>query len=199
MSFDADIREWERAVETGDSDAIQRLAPAALRLMRLRSAELGSSPAEIAAEIDRVSGGLEGFFSVQAALGRYLDRPVAVQPVELRLNSVYQNFEASACIAIFDDEEKALAYYQSALLPKEQRYTDSSGYFRSFRSDSLCHNSNPHGGGESEEGHGILAIMPPWRSYEGTPYLEAPPPRNPPPLTGPIPAPPVGAATGAAS
>ena len=190
MSLDQQVRDFERAVESGDTSEIAKNASAVLRYMTLAAREKGSTPAEVAAEIDLAGGGVAGLLDVQGALRRYMERPNV--PVELRLNSVYQNFEASSCIALFDNEDAALAYFRSALLPRAERYTDPNGYFQSFRSDSLCHNCNPHGGNCGGEGEGILTPMQPWRNYDGTAYVESAPPRNPPPLTGHAPSPPTG-------
>jgi len=189
LSFDEDVRSFERATESGDSAEVVRLAPAMLRFMRVQAAVrdlMPLAPAEIAAQIDRALGGLAGLFQVQEALRCYIDRPSG--PVELRLNGVYQNAENDSVVAIFDDADKAMAYYNSALLPDDLRFTDSGGYFRSFRSDSLCYDKNPTSGGLGTEG-GVLCRALPWNNYNGIQgfFGSPPPPRNPPPLTGPLP------------
>lgn len=198
MALETDIRAFEQAVESGDSAEILRLAPAALRFIRMAAIEHGrelpdTTPADLVATISATGGGIEGFMQVQEALMAYMDRPNG--PVELRLNGVYQGLESSVCVAIFDTEQAALAYFKSALLPEGQRYTDPGGYFRSFRSDSLCYNCNPCGPGQMTEGHEILTPMAPWEDYADTSlslFGEEPPARNPEPLTGTPPPPPEG-------
>lgn len=194
MSFDEAVREFERGVETGNPDLVFRNASAALRLLRARATELGATPADIASRIMAADGGVAGLFQVQDALRDYVERRDT--PVELRLNGVWQSHEDDSLVAVFDDIESALAYFRSALLPKELRYRDLQGRVRSFRSDSLCYDSNPHGGNECEEGKGIMCNMVPWRNYDGRAthwFGERAPVRNPAPLTGPPPPMPDGA------
>lgn len=193
MNFDESIRAFERAVDAGDDAATVANARSALRWIRLSAAEKGAEPGQIAAAIERAAGGVDGLFQVQEALRCYVSRPTG--PVELRLNGVYQSCEDDHCVALFDDEEKALAYFKSALLPKHLRYTDTDGRFRSFRSDSVCYGYNPQGGSSIEEGHRILRAASPWNRYDGREgFFSAPAPaRNPAPLTGDPPPMPAGA------
>ena len=193
MSLDEDLRAFRLAVNVGDANEIVAHASMALRFMDLCAAEKSQSVAEIVAGIDRAVEGLEGLWAVQEALRRYLSRPVG--PVELRLNSVFTNFENDTCVAIFDNATAALAYFNSALLPESLRFTDTNGYFRSFRQDSLCYDFNPHGGNEGDEGKGILEVALPWNCYDGSGgFFGTPAPaRNPTPLTGDPPPMPEGA------
>lgn len=193
MTIEFDIKAFERAVESGDDATILRLAPAALSFMQASVARDVCAPDvdAIVNSIGFAGDGIGGLLRVQAALKSYMGRRSG--PVELRLNGIYQNHEASACVAIFDTERDAIEYFKSALLPEDQRYTDPGGYFRSFRSDSLCYNYNPHGPGRIEEGHGILFSMVPWKDYDDDSLFgDDPPERNPAPLTGPPPRPPEG-------
>lgn len=181
MQFDESIRAFERAVDVQDQAAILEHATSALRWIRLASAEKGRTPGEIAADIENAAGGLAGLFAVQESLRRYVNRGTG--PVELVLNSMFGRTEESSCVAIFDNEDAAMAYFRSCLLPKSRRYTDSSGMFRSFRSDSPLHNYNPFGGDGAEEGQGVLRTALPWNLYNGNMFSPAPL-RNPTPMTG---------------
>jgi len=148
---------------------------------------------DVAGEIDHAQGGVAGLFQVQDALKRYLSRPDG--PVELRLNGVYMNCENDVCVALFDTADAARAYFAAALLPKHLRYTsEGDGRFRSFRSDSICYDFNPHGGDTITEGERILAAALPWNVYnsQNRPF-ERPVFMNPVPPTGPPPPTPAGA------
>jgi hypothetical protein len=184
MQFDESIRAFERAVDAQDQVAILEHAASALRWIRLAAAEKGRPPVEIAAEIQNAAGGLAGFFAVQEALRNYVNRPSG--PVELVLSSVYGRSEDAPCVAIFDDEDAAMAYFRSCLLPMNHRYTDSAGKFRSFRSDSPLYNYNPFGGNGCEDGQGVLRVALPWNLYRGDMFSAAPL-RNPAPMTGDLP------------
>ena len=60
----------------------------------------------------------------------------------LLLNGVYDRCEARNITIVADSKEKIVNYYSQNLLPRDERFRDESGYYRSFRRDSLLYNYN---------------------------------------------------------
>lgn len=195
MGMDDDVRAFERAVESGDTEGVTQNAGAALRLLRARAVEAGEPELQaFARKVATLSPGVAGVFQAQEILvAAFLNAPMAW---ELRLNGVYQQAEGDRCWALFDTRELALAYVAASRLPEGQRFTDPSGITRSFREDSVLWDANdtpsiyieaPMGSPES-----MLFPMVPWNRYGRGRWGEPAPAVNPPPPSGALPVPPVG-------
>lgn len=93
----------------------------------------------------------------------------------LLLNGVYDRCESRDIVAVADSKEKLHNLYNRELLSNEERFRDTNGYFRSFKSDGVLYNYNsiPFFTTGEYECYDDLGIKDDWIDIDSLPRLKS--------------------------